>query len=664
MMNFNYQNNNNKLWKIFIIIIIFVILTLLNFKKKNRLKSSSDIRKDFPIKYSFFHTSSMMKRYKINNFTIIFKNLEYSFSFKYNITKVKYQFIFYDNNNLIAPSNLTLLYDLHSICFMKDKNDMINLISLTNIYENKFFYCIEYFNINETLNFGIKLFNRHSFENFYFFSYSKFDYNNLAHKKDNIFSPLVINKEYNLMKNKIFSLNSNKSNSKTLNGSLTLKNSYALNPICNSKTNLNIFNDEWLFINIYNNYFCLCKGTNCTLRINDNIFQKCKYEFHLNIIDNNRNIYNKTDYLFADFFLSELSSDDTYPIFEKMIKTNNKVHYITQNEDIYKKYCPLKDICLVIIRDIIINGDFLEKYLDLILKLKVAISGSEFLSIKENDNLFYNIEYITSLNVGHGIKYFKSFLYKNYSSYKRYNKLLLIPSKKIISVALKYGWKEKNIIKMCLPKWDKYDKFSIKSFSQKMNKKYIFIFFTKRALTNYTFISSEYINNIIKIINSNILSKELIKNNITLYFCLHRTISYFKYMLKNNNKKQYQYINNHEISSILMKSSLLVTDFSSITFDFIYQRKPVIMYIPDLKEPKIKEIYDSDYYELINNIKTGKIRFENRLNSPKQVINKIIYYINHNFKLDHNLKEYYNSFKLKCKKNITQSFIKYIENLK
>jgi CDP-glycerol glycerophosphotransferase (TagB/SpsB family) len=255
-------------------------------------------------------------------------------------------------------------------------------------------------------------------------------------------------------------------------------------------------------------------------------------------------------------------------------------------------------------------------------------------------------------------------LYKKYSNYRRYNKLLLTPSKKIISVALKYGWKEKNIIKMCLPKWDKYNKNNIELFNKKMEKKSIFIFFTKRALTNHKFISLEYINNINKIINNNILIKALTKHKITLYYCLHRTISYFKYMIKNNYRKQYRYISNHEISSVLIESSLLVTDFSSITFDFIYQRKPVIIYIPDLKDPMIKKIYDKDYYEIINDIKTGTIFFENRLNTPKQVINKIIYYIKHNFKLELNLEEYYNSFKLKCEKNITQSFIKYIENLK
>ena len=78
-------------------------------------------------------------------------------------------------------------------------------------------------------------------------------------------------------------------------------------------------------------------------------------------------------------------------------------------------------------------------------------------------------------------------------------------------------------------------------------------------------------------------------------------------MIKNNNRKQYWYISNHEISSVLIESTLLVTDFSSITFDFIYQRKPLIIYTPDLKDPMIKKIYDKDYYEIINDIKTGKI---------------------------------------------------------
>ena len=135
-----------------------------------------------------------------------------------------------------------------------------------------------------------------------------------------------------------------------------------------------------------------------------------------------------------------------------MIEQQMPAHYITNHKDIYNKYCNTKD-CQIIILEGYINGDFLEKYLKLMLMLKVAVAGAIFPAI---NSLFYNIEYITSINIGHGVKYFKSFLYKDYTSPLKYNKIVLAPSKKIISVATKFGWKEENIIKMCLPKWDKY----------------------------------------------------------------------------------------------------------------------------------------------------------------------------------------------------------------
>ena len=54
---------------------------------------------------------------------------------------------------------------------------------------------------------------------------------------------------------------------------------------------------------------------------------------------------------------------------------------------------------------------------------------------------------------------------------------MISPSKKIISLALKNGWEEKDLIKICLPKWDKFDELkNIKG----NNNKSIFIFFTWR----------------------------------------------------------------------------------------------------------------------------------------------------------------------------------------
>ena len=111
-----------------------------------------------------------------------------------------------------------------------------------------------------------------------------------------------------------------------------------------------------------------------------------------------------------------------------------------------------------------------------------------------------------------------------------------------------------------------------------------------------------------------------------------------------------------------MKSNLLITDFSSVTFDFIFQRKPIIIYIPDSEDPNNKYNYDDDYYNLINSMKNETIHFENRCNNVEQVINKIIYYIDNDFNLESNLEKFYDSFEFKCKNN-TQSFIEYIKNM-
>ena len=227
-----------------------------------------------------------------------------------------------------------------------------------------------------------------------------------------------------------------------------------------------------MMIIFYNHYFCFCLGINCISTIEAFNFQNCKYNYYLYIIDNKRNLYEKTEYLFADFIYSGWNSDDVFPIFETMIEQKMPAHYMSYNKDIFNKYCNTK-FCQIIISEKYIDGDFLEKYLKLMLRIKVAVAGAIFPAI---NSLFYNIEYITSINIGHGVKYFKSFLYKDYTSPLMYHKLVLAPSKKIISVATKYGWKEENIIKICLPKWDKYWGKINQIIGKDKKEKFIFFF--------------------------------------------------------------------------------------------------------------------------------------------------------------------------------------------
>ena len=233
----------------------------------------------------------------------------------------------------------------------------------------------------------------------------------LKYDNDSKFDPLIIRNEYSNIENQNSYLNNYFKNNP--NESFLLKKSYMKTPGCKSMTINQISNNIWIFENLYNNYFCFCKGYSCYFRSNYQEDQKCKYSFYLSIIDDNKYLFNKTHYLLADFLMEQYSADDAFPIFKEMIKRNISAHYMTEKKNIYKEYCSQNSQCLLVPKDININGDFLEKYIDLMLKLKAAISGSIFFSI---DPLFYNIDYITLINLGHGVKYFKSFLYQDYSS--------------------------------------------------------------------------------------------------------------------------------------------------------------------------------------------------------------------------------------------------------
>ena len=532
--------------------------------------------------------------------------------------------------------------------------------SLANIYKNKYFYCIEFFNLNEIFNVGIKIYklknNKNTlYCNINFIIYMKINYNNLIYQNDYLFNPFFINNEYTSLYKII--------DDKSMNKTLKLKNSYIEYPFCFIKSIVSSKNNQWFFKNIYNYYFCFCKGQNC---LNSTIPDDCKYNFYLYIIDNNRDLYQKTEFLFMDFLFADLSSDDVYPLFKEMEKNRFPVHYITEDINIYNEYCSKREKCLTVLlinnKNKPINGDFLENYLTLFLKLKFVISGR---GTTFNTNIFYNIEYIMYICIGHGVCFFKYYLYIDHRIYGilKNDKLLLPPSKKIINLAKKFGWTDENIIKLNLPRWDKYNNKI--DYNQKNNEKIknnsILVMFTWRDIIKSKRISSYYLNNISNLIMNDILGKEMNKKNITLYLSLHRLINkgYIrKYKTLINNKNYLQFINQNEISECLSKTSLVVTDFSSIVFDIIYRRKPFIIYIPDSNDPKIKEIYTKDYYELIESMNNGTIYFENKYFNINEAINKIIYYLNNNFTIEPKLENFYDSFEFKSGNNINK-FIDY-----
>lgn len=456
-----------------------------------------------------------------------------------------------------------------------------------------------------------------------------------------------------------------KSNKKTKSKieNFNLKFSYMKPPLSYIKRELAYVEGRWYYNNIYENYFCFCRGESCiNLKLLNNfISQSCKYFFYLTIIDNNRYLNQKTHYLFSDFFSPYIESIDTLPIFKQIIKENLNSYYLTLSPEIYNNLCLNNTICDNIIYSVRkIDGDFLEKYLDLILRLKAVIAAERYDSV---DNIFYNIEYITYIFIGHGVQYIKSYLYNDYRSFKSYNKILLPPSKKIIDVALNAGWNTENIIKIGLPRWDNYlVKENINFLFNKTNKleKAIFLMFTWRSVKFGKNMSDLYYNNLFNIFNDTRINEELQKNNIKLFYCYHHNLKEKRRIKTNSN---IILINQNLISTLLKNSSLIITDFSSILFDAIAQNKPLILYLPDGLDKNIKEIYTDEYYETIEKLKNGTIYLYELFLDLKDVINKILYYIKNNFVLEEEKKQFYKEFNLEIKDN-TKKFIDYLNNLK
>ena len=609
----------------------------------------------------FFNSMSMYNIFKNKYFNITYLN--YFFSNEYKKVKFEFDFGIYDKNKtLINPSDFALYNDITVLCYMKVEKTTI--YTLPQILENKYFGCIEFFNLEEKVEFGLHMFpqRRRSYFTITFNLYQYINLNDSKHENNDIFSPSVLSKEYNEIEEK--------SRHKDHYRNYILKRNYMKNPICDLKRNSVGDKKGWLFKNIYNNYFCYCVGKNC---VKNEVKQICKLNFYKSIIDNSRDIYPKTEFIFVDFIFKSLPSDDTFPVFEEMINKNMSAHYITEKEELYDKYCGDHKHCNTIIP---INqmtyykfGDFLEKYLTLMLKLKAVISCKQS-SFHYLSYLFYKMEYVTYIAVGHGVDFFKDYLFGSYRIYgsKINNQVLIPPSKILVDLAINYGWSKKNIIQINLPRWDRYSQVDY-YFSGNITSNSILVMFTWRYTKwwyGFREISEIYHQNIIKLLENSELHKTLQKYNLTLYFSLHRFVNR-KYIRKYDEAIQridnLKYVKQNELSECLAKTNLVVSDFSSIIFDLMSRGKPFVIYIPDAEDVTIKKYYTNDYIKLIEQMINGKIKFKNKCFSIKETVDKVISYIENKFEIEPELKEFYDKFHFKTNNN-TNEFIDYLINLK
>ena len=109
------------------------------------------------------------------------------------------------------------------------------------------------------------------------------------------------------------------------------------------------------------------------------------------------------------------------------------------------------------------------------------------------------------------------------------------------------------------------------------------------------FIASNYFKTYNSLLNNKKLHKILEVNNIKLIFQLHPEVIKFISMFNVKNENIIISDISADTQTLLKESKLLITDYSSVFFDFAYMKKPIIYYQFDEKEFYSKH-YEKGYF--------------------------------------------------------------------
>ena len=182
------------------------------------------------------------------------------------------------------------------------------------------------------------------------------------------------------------------------------------------------------------------------------------------------------------------------------------------------------------------------------------------------------------------------------STKKEYNSIL----------SSNYGYNKDNLLLTGLPRFDNLENFNKNKINNQSIKKIILVIPTWRlyikenknsliyeSLHSETFIYTKFFNFYNSLINDQKLLKVMKKYNYTGVFCLHQYFSAQWIDFTKNQQFTIKNICNYQ--ELLFEGSLLITDYSSIFFDFGYLKKPIIYTHFDYEEYR-KNSFPEGYF--------------------------------------------------------------------
>lgn len=176
----------------------------------------------------------------------------------------------------------------------------------------------------------------------------------------------------------------------------------------------------------------------------------------------------------------------------------------------------------------------------------------------------------------------------------------------------------------------------------------------KKQLEEFTenFLNSKYYSAFQSLLNSSVLIEWLEKNQIHLYFYLHDYAQYFRKFYTTTSKNIHiESIETSDVQELLIKGDLLITDYSSVCYDFAYMEKPVLYYQFDKEEFEYYQYKAGNHYSYEND-GVGDICLNEGI-----LIEKIFQYHNESYKMQKKyVRRVANFFKYRDKNNCTRIF--------
>lgn len=165
------------------------------------------------------------------------------------------------------------------------------------------------------------------------------------------------------------------------------------------------------------------------------------------------------------------------------------------------------------------------------------------------------------------------------------------------------------------------------------------------------FLNTKYYKYWNDFVTNNNLINILEKNDIELIFFPHRNMQPFLSNFKSKSKNVIMGSwKDYDIQDLIINSDIMITDYSSVAFDFAYLKKPLIFFQFDY-EDFIKGQYKPGYFRF-DNQNLGKVCYD--LDS---ICNNILKIIDKNFKIESQTEEYINSFfTIRDNKNCERTF--------